>query len=77
MQYSCGLARRVSAFLGLAIAASVLAIQVQSAQAQTTEEKWTVTTASSDNHHPGKPTSSNSADALPPITATCMCCMGA
>jgi len=55
MQYSCGLARRVSAFLGLAIAASVLTIQVQSAQAQTTEEKWTVTTASSDNHHPGKP----------------------
>src|SRR4051794_28100452 len=54
MRYSFDVGRRVGAFLGVAIAASVLTIQVQSAQAQSAEEKWTVTTAGSDNHHPGK-----------------------
>jgi hypothetical protein len=54
MQYSCGVNRRLGTFLGVAIAASVLAIQVQPAQAQTTEEKWTVTTATSNRGHAGK-----------------------
>jgi hypothetical protein len=55
MQYSCGVARFVGPFFGVAIAASVLAIQVQAAQAQTTEDKWTVTTTTSKRGHAGKP----------------------
>jgi hypothetical protein len=55
MHYSCDVARRVGTFLGVTIAASVLAIQVQAAQAQTTEEKWTVTTTTSSRGHAGKP----------------------
>jgi hypothetical protein len=52
MQYSCDVIRRVGTFLGVAIAASVLV--VQSAQAQATEEKWTVTTTTSNRGHAGK-----------------------
>src|ERR1041385_7011648 len=55
MRYSCDLARRLSVVLGVTVAASVLTLQVQSARAQATEEKWTVTTVSSDKSHPGKP----------------------
>lgn len=53
MQYSCDVIRRVGTLVGITIAASVLVIQ--SAQAQATEEKWTVTTVSSDKNHAGKP----------------------
>ena len=52
MQFS--FTRRVSVLLGATIAASVLGIQVQLGSAQATEEKWTVTTVSSDKNHAGK-----------------------
>ncbi len=50
--------RRFSALLGMTVAATVLALQVQSASAQTSsaaEEKWTVTTTNSQHGHAGKP----------------------